>query len=100
MNEFDYRLPYKKLDFEEYEDLRNFDDADSKLSFSGQLRPEQQVMVDEFFSIGDRVRSGLFQAPCGWGKTYVACNLIARAEKKTLIFNNLSFQIFRINYII
>jgi len=83
-----YAVPsnsYKKLDFEEYEDLRNFDDADSKLSFSGQLRPEQQVMVDEFFSIGDRVRSGLFQAPCGWGKTYVACNLIARAKKKTLV---------------
>ena len=83
-----YAVPsnsYKKLSLEKYEDLRNFDDAKGPFPFSGQLRPEQQVMVDEFFSIGDRVRSGLFQAPCGWGKTYVACNLIARAEKKTLI---------------
>ena len=83
-----YSVPsnsYKKLDFQEYEDLRNFEDHTKELTFNGTLRPEQQVMVDEFFAINDRVRSGLFQAPCGWGKTYVACNLITRANKKTLI---------------
>ena len=83
-----YAVPsnsYKKLEFKEYEDLRNFEDADKEFIFNGNLRPEQQVMVDDFFSIGERVRSGLFQAPCGWGKTYVACNLIAKANKKTLI---------------
>ena len=51
-----YAVPsnsYKKLNFEEYEDLRNFDEANNEFSFSGQLRPEQQVMVDEFFSIGE-----------------------------------------------
>ena len=83
-----YAVPsnsYKKLEFKEYEDLRNFEDADKESIFNGNLRPEQQVMVDDFFSIGERVRSGLFQAPCGWGKTYVACNLIAKANKKTLI---------------
>jgi len=83
-----YAVPsnsYKKLDFTEYEDLRNFEDSKKELTFSGKLRPEQQNMVDDFFSISGRVRSGLFQAPCGWGKTYVACNLIAKANKKTLI---------------
>jgi len=83
-----YAVPsnsYKKLSLTEYEDLRNFEDSDTKFSFQGKLRPEQEAMVDDFFSIGDRLRSGLFQAPCGWGKTYVACNLIARSNKKTLI---------------
>lgn len=83
-----YSVPsnsYAKLKIETIEDLRNFDDATQKFEFNGSLRPEQQTMVDSFFQINDRVRSGLFQAPCGWGKTYVACNLIARANKPTLI---------------
>jgi superfamily II DNA or RNA helicase len=83
-----YAVPsnsYHKLKIENIEDLRNFEDAIHTFSFNGSLRPEQQVMVDSFFQINDRIRSGLFQAPCGWGKTYVGCNLIARANKPTLI---------------
>jgi len=83
-----YTVPsnsYAKLDIETVEDLRNFEDSEKKFEFKGQLREEQQDMVDAFFQINDRVRSGLFQAPCGWGKTYVGCNLLARANKPTLI---------------
>ena len=83
-----YTVPsnsYSKLQIDKVEDLRNFDDSKQNFVFSGTLRPEQQVMVDSFFRINDRVRSGLFQAPCGWGKTFVACNLIARSGKPTLI---------------
>jgi superfamily II DNA or RNA helicase len=82
-----YSVPsnsHHKLEIETYEDLRNFSDTDLDLKFKGTLRPEQQQMADRFFTSG-RIRSGVFQAPCGWGKTYVGANLIARSKKKTLV---------------
>lgn len=83
-----YAVPsnsYKKLELESYEDLRNFEDASTKLTFNGRLRIEQQDVVDQFFIDEKRIRSGIFQAPCGWGKTFAACSLISRANKKTLV---------------
>ena len=84
-----YSVPsnsYYKLDIEKYTDKRNFfaNEEDKAFKFAGSLRQEQQDVVDAFFKIG-RVRSGLFQAPCGWGKTYAACSLIAQADMPTLI---------------
>lgn len=76
---------YHKLDIEHVEDLRNFDDLPYKLEFTGKLRPEQKEVVDKFFNIGDRVRSGLIHAACSWGKSYATCGLIARANKPTLV---------------
>jgi superfamily II DNA or RNA helicase len=84
-----YSVPsnsYYKLDIEDYIDNRNFflNEKDKHFTFAGDLRQEQQDVVDSFFKIG-RVRSGLFQAPCGWGKTYAACSLISQADMPTLI---------------
>lgn len=82
-----YSVPsnsYYKLKIEEYKDTRNFFANEKEFTFGGSLRDEQQEVVDSFFKIG-RVRSGLFQAPCGWGKTYAACSLIAKANMPTLI---------------
>ena len=51
---------YYKLEIESYKDSRNFfANEDANFSFSGNLRQEQQDVVDAFFKIG-RVRSGLF----------------------------------------
>jgi superfamily II DNA or RNA helicase len=83
-----YTVPsnsYSKLDIEKVEDLRNFEDSKQVFTFKGTLRAEQQDIVDAFFKNQNRIRSGLFQAECGFGKTFVACNMIARANKKTLI---------------
>ena len=83
-----YSVPsnsYHKLDIEHIEDLRNFDDLPYKLEFTGKLRPEQEEVVDKFFNIGGRVRSGLIHAACSWGKSYACCGLIARANKPTLV---------------
>ena len=83
-----YTIPsnaYYKLDLENYTDHRKFTKAQTKFTFKGQLRPEQQKVVDAFFNRKDRITSGLFQAPCGWGKTYVGCNIIAKANLPTLI---------------
>jgi len=84
-----YSVPsnsYYKLEIEKYTDKRNFfaNEESNSFNFAGNLRQEQQDVVDAFFKIG-RVRSGLFQAPCGWGKTYAACSLIAQADMPTLI---------------
>jgi len=75
---------YYKLEWDEITDLRNFETLPYKIEFSGALRPEQQVAIDKFFHNG-RARSGLLQAKPGWGKTFAACNLIARNNTKTLI---------------
>lgn len=75
---------YSKLEWNSLEDRRNFKTLDYPLEFNGELRPEQQEIVDAFFKRG-RARSGLIQAPPGFGKTYTACSLIARNNTKTLI---------------
>jgi len=75
---------YHKLEWDTIVDNRNFELLDYQLEFNGTLRWEQQEAVDKFF-IGSRARSGLLQAPCGWGKTFATCNLIARNNTKTLV---------------
>jgi superfamily II DNA or RNA helicase len=78
---------YHKLEWDYIEDKRNFNKLDGSIAFTGTLRPEQQEAVDKFF-IGDRARSGLLQAPPGFGKTFAACNLISRNNTKTLILTH------------
>ncbi len=75
---------YYKLEWDELEDNRQFIKLDKPINFNGTLRPEQKEAVDKFF-INDRARSGLLQAKPGWGKTYAACNLIARNSTRTLV---------------
>jgi len=75
---------YHKLNYKKVVDKRNYEESKEEFSFSGKLRWEQQEVVDKFFSRG-RARSGIIQAPCGWGKTYTGCSIIARNNLKTLI---------------
>ena len=75
---------YHKLQWQEVVDNRKYEEANTEMTFSGELRWEQQEVVDKFFQKG-RARSGIIQAPCGWGKTYTGCNIIARNNIKTLI---------------
>lgn len=75
---------YFKLEWDSIEDERQFVKLDYELKFNGELREEQQEAVDKLF-LDDRARSGLLQAKPGWGKTFAACNLIARNNTKTLI---------------
>ena len=77
-----------KLQIESIEDQRTKIDIDPPLSFNGKLRPEQLAAIRPFFpnGIGQRgLSSGLLQAPCGWGKTFAACNLIAEANLTTIV---------------
>jgi superfamily II DNA or RNA helicase len=75
---------YSKLEWDTLDDRRNFKALDYAIEFKGELRSEQEEAVAKFFSRG-RARSGLLQAPPGWGKTFASCNLIARNNTRTLI---------------
>jgi len=86
-DEYHYIVPsnsYHKLEWDEIEDNRNFEQTDADLTFIGKLRWEQQEVVDKFFSRG-RARSGILQAPCGWGKTFTGCEIISSNKTKTLV---------------
>lgn len=75
---------YHKLEWSSIIDNRNFVETEQDLQFSGTLRWEQQEVVDKFFTKG-RARSGMLQAPCGWGKTFTGCEIIARNNTKALV---------------
>ena len=86
-DEYHYIVPsnsYHKLEWDEIEDNRNFEQTHADLTFIGELRWEQQEVVDKFFSRG-RARSGILQAPCGWGKTFTGCEIISSNKTKTLV---------------
>lgn len=77
-----------KLEIEKLEDHRNKVDIDPGLEFIGSLRTEQFNAIAQFFpnGIGQRgLKSGLLQAPPGWGKTFAASALISYASLTTLI---------------
>lgn len=73
------------LDFDEYIDKRNFPE-NNKYPFLATLRSDQIDAVKPFvITKSGNIRSGILQAPCGWGKGYVGCYLIAHAKTKVLI---------------
>lgn len=53
-------------------------------TFNGSLRPTQQEAVDKIL-IGDKLYSGLIQAPCGWGKTFAGTYIVGTYQKPTII---------------
>lgn len=52
--------------------------------FDGVLRANQQEVVDKFLVDG-KLFSGLIQAPCGFGKSFMGGHIIAKYGKPTLI---------------
>ena len=75
---------FGKLKYESYLDNRVYKKAKQDLNFAGELRWEQKEVVDKFHSKG-RARSGIVQAPCGWGKTFTGVDIIARNNVTTLV---------------
>lgn len=52
--------------------------------FNGSLRATQQEAVDKILN-GDKLYSGLIQAPCGWGKTFAGTYIVGTYQKPTII---------------
>ena len=75
---------FGKLDYKEVVDKRTYKEASQELTFVGKLRWEQKEVVDKFHTKG-RARSGIIQAPCGWGKTFTGVDIIARNNVTTLV---------------
>ena len=74
---------FHKFKYGSYEDNRVSKPANIA-PFAGKLRWEQQEVVNKFFA-KPQARSGIIQAPCGWGKTYTGCSVISRNKMTTLV---------------
>jgi len=93
-----YSVPsnsYYKLDIDNYDDQRISVPMSTTYTSNATLRLDQQDVVDAFFQIKNRVRSGLIQAPCGWGKcqtrdSQILTNkgLLQLSEINTFLNNN------------
>lgn len=56
---------------------------DRKFNITTSLRSDQQEVYDQIFRNG--IKSGIVQARCGWGKTYLGCHVIANSGVKTIV---------------
>ena len=76
---------YSKINFDEVVDKRTYEELPKPISFHGKLRPEQQEVLEEFTKEKGRAVSGILCSPCGFGKSFVGCSLIAKTSVPTLI---------------
>ena len=74
---------WHKLNILELTDTR-FVTGRQDWKFNGTLRPNQQETVDKLLT-GDKLYSGLIQAPCGWGKTFAGTYIVGTYQKPTII---------------
>ena len=58
-----------------------------QIPFTGQIRPQQQLAIDAFM----KIKCGLLQLPCGFGKTILALYLISLLGKKTIVIVHKEF---------
>jgi len=67
--------------------------SDINLEFSGNLRENQQVVVDTYVNHVNKVGfgGGLLELPCAYGKTVLSLNIISRLKKKTFIIVHKEF---------
>ena len=72
-----------KLNILEIQDNR-FSSESYDWEFSGSLRPNQQQITDKILQ-PPTLYSGLIQAPCGFGKTFIGTYLIGNHKKSTII---------------
>lgn len=74
---------WHKLNILELEDNR-FTSIEHDWNFKGTLRPNQQQITDKILQ-PPTLYSGLIQAPCGFGKTFIGTYLIGGHKKSTII---------------
>ena len=57
------------------------------IEFKGKLRPIQLPIIDAYM----KYKSGIVSVPCGYGKTVLALDIIARLKVKTLVIVHKEF---------
>jgi superfamily II DNA or RNA helicase len=65
--------------------------SDIGIEFNGGLRADQVPIVEKFVSHAKEHGCGLLELYCGFGKTVLALNIIAKLKKKTLIIVHKEF---------
>ena len=66
---------------------------DIDVKFNGTLRPFQQVIVNKYIDVANKIGGGLLDVPCGFGKTIMALNIISKLKKKTLVIVHKEFLV-------
>lgn len=74
---------WHKLDIKQLTDERHVSEK-YNWTFDGTLRENQQEIADKLL-VGDKLYSGLVQAGCGYGKSFLGSYLIANYGKSTII---------------
>lgn len=74
---------WSKLDIEDLEDCRHTGEV-LDITCNIVLKEKQKLIVDKILQ-GSKLYSGLIQAPCGFGKSYVGAYIIGNYKKPTLI---------------
>lgn len=74
---------FYKIDFKKIVDERPLFKR-REWTFKGKLKTEQQQVANKIYK-DERLYNGLIKAPCGWGKTFLGCYLIANNAKPTVI---------------
>tara|TARA_B110000971_G_scaffold221974_1_gene272082 strand:- start:7661 stop:9178 length:1518 start_codon:yes stop_codon:yes gene_type:complete len=97
-----YRESNKKMYVPHYYGLEEFgvpdtikisNGEDIDLSFAGQLRENQQIVVTTYVEHVNKCGTGggLLELPCAYGKTVLALNIISCLKKKTIIIVHKEF---------
>lgn len=63
------------------------DGVEIDIEFKGKLRPIQLPIIDTYM----KYKSGIVSVPCGYGKTVLALDIIARLKVKTLVIVHKEF---------
>jgi superfamily II DNA or RNA helicase len=71
-----------KLKVTKLKDERIWQDS-KPYQITTKLRSDQAEVFNKVFENG--IKSGIVQARCGWGKTFVGCHIIAHAGVKTVV---------------
>jgi len=66
---------------------------DINLSFNGELRENQEIVVNTYLNHVKKVGfgGGLLELPCAYGKTVLSLNIISKLKKKTFIIVHKEF---------
>ena len=67
------------------------DGKEINISFKGELRPNQQIIIDKYLNYLKENFGGLLDIYCGFGKTVLALKIITMLKLKTLIIVHKGF---------
>ena len=71
--------------------LSKYETCEPALSFQGDLRPYQCMIVDKYVNAANTIGGGLLEIDTGMGKTVMALNILTKLNVKTIIIVHKEF---------